>query len=216
MPIYKVVSQEYLDEYRENLEMLVNDFYNCVSFGSVMYFILRLSEYLQIGFYLKEYGSGENVKIARTTFKTHSGKEGSKTKFDVFTDEEGKSIARLKDYGDILRHENYSSDKVDMILLLATSEDIKLCVNKLSGGSALSDFFVSGKFNNVVTTLLKTNILNERLESILKDKLIMDKDSDTLENVLNSVINETGCSRDIVLRAMFNILKDEYVLGSKR
>lgn len=216
MPIYKVVSQEYLDGYRENLEMLVNDFYNGVSFGSVMYFILRLSEYLQIGFYLKEYGSGENIKIARTTFKTHSGKKGSKTKFDVFTDEEGKSIARLKDYGDILRHENYSSDKVDMILLLATSEDIKLCVNKLSDGSALSDFFVSGKFNNVVTTLLKMNILNERLGSILKNKLIMDKDSDTLENVLSSVINETGCSRDTVLRAMFNVLKDEYVLGSKR
>lgn len=172
MPIYKVVSQEYLDGYRENLEMLVNDFYNGVSFGSVMYFILRLSEYLQIGFYLKEYGSGENIKIARTTFKTHSGKKGSKTKFDVFTDEEGKSIARLKDYGDILRHENYSSDKVDMILLLATSEDIKLCVNKLSDGSALSDFFVSGKFNNVVTTLLKMNILNERLESILKNNLL--------------------------------------------
>lgn len=38
----------------------------------------------------------------------------------------------------------------------------------------------------------------------------------TLENVLNSVINEIGCSRDIVLRAMFNVLKDEYVLGSKR
>ena len=84
MPIYKVVSQEYLDGYRENLEMLVNDFYNGVSFGSVMYFILRLSEYLQIGFYLKEYGSGENIKITRTTFKTHSGKNGSKTKFDVF------------------------------------------------------------------------------------------------------------------------------------
>lgn len=44
MPIYKVVSQEYLEGYRENLEMLINDFYNGVSFGSVMYFILRLSD----------------------------------------------------------------------------------------------------------------------------------------------------------------------------
>lgn len=111
MPIYKVISSEVLEEFRKSLENMIVSQENC--FSGLAYFTLRLAEYLQIGFYFKEYAEGEeeckNIKIVRGTF-INSDKKGRKGKFEYFSDEECRFILRLKDFGDTLRHDMYELD----------------------------------------------------------------------------------------------------------
>lgn len=84
MPIYKVISSEVLEEFRKSLENMIVSQENC--FSGLAYFTLRLAEYLQIGFYFKEYAEGEeeckNIKIVRGTF-INSDKKGRKRKIRI-------------------------------------------------------------------------------------------------------------------------------------
>ena len=218
MPIYKVISSEVLEEFRKSLENMIVSQENC--FSGLAYFTLRLAEYLQIGFYFKEYAEGEeeckNIKIVRGTF-INSDKKGRKGKFEYFSDEECRFILRLKDFGDTLRHDMYElDDMLSKMYFYLSSDHLASIIKKISGDSLLYQLFKNGFAKHKVIEIFKYGDVLSKLSVILKVKLISNEDSDTLENVLNSVINETGCSRDIVLRAMFNVLKDEYVLGSKR
>lgn len=218
MPIYKVISSEVLEEFRKSLENMILGSENC--FSSLAYFTLRLAEYLQMGFYFKEYAEGKeeckNIKIVRGTF-IESDKKGRKEKFEYFSDEECRFILRLKDFGDALRHDMYElDDMISKLYFYLSSDYLVSSIKKVSGDSLLYQLFKNGFVNHKLIEISKYEDVLNKLSNILKVRLFSDKDSDTLENVLNSVINETGCSRDIVLRAMFNVLKDEYVLGSKR
>lgn len=112
MPIYKVISSEMLKEFRESLESNITDSNNC--FGSLAYFTMRLAEYLQVGFYFREYSNGEecrNIKIVRGTFM-ESDKKGRKEKSEFFTEEECRFILRLKGFGDTLRHDMYDVEDI--------------------------------------------------------------------------------------------------------
>ena len=220
MPVYKVVSVEVLNAIREELESMIRDFSRCVSYSDIALFELKLSEYLQMWFYYLEYNDCGlyNVKISENMFKpAQQVKKNRKTKFTVFSEDEGHHIVNLKKTGDIIRYELARKNGMLTTIKTILLSDLTLRIlDKTRMNSYLQQSFADNTVAHAIFEVEKHDLIVEKLEDILSKRCLSENDSKPLCDIIESTINDTGCSRGIVLEALFSILKDEYVIGENK